>query len=296
MNQVNVDISHSGELLEITVSGTLSAETYDILGERLGAIIEEHAPVRILFVMSGFHGWTIPGMWKDLTFEVKHRHDIERVALVGDRPWQHGMAYLCRPLTGAELRYFDLARIGDARAWLSAGDSNDRIDEVPAEIESLLNRFASDDGRDRERARRELVRMGEQAVPALLYAARTGSWQVRYEATKALAEIDSASTIAPLVAALHAGEGIRWIAAERLAHLGRPAVEAILRELISHANSVGLCQGAHHALHDLDDAGLKELVAPVVTALGELDRVEAAPVAAYAALEGLDATVRPTRG
>lgn len=295
MTHFDVEINQHGSLLEITVSGTLTAETYDLLGERIGTIIHEHAPIRLLFIMTDFHGWTVPGMWKDLVFDIKHRHDIDRVALVGDRAWQHGMAFLCRPLLSAQLRYFDIDRIEDARTWLAEVDADEDYREVPPEIAHLLRRFASVDGQDREAARHEVARMGEAAVPALRRASRTGSWQVRWEATKALAEIDAESTIPPLVAALHDGEGIRWIAAERLKHLGRPAAEAVLRELVSHANSVGLCNGAHHMLNEVDDLELREMVAPVVVALGEIDRAEAAPVAAYTALQRLDELERVVR-
>jgi len=46
---------------------------------------------------------------KDIKFDIKHFADIERLAMVGDKKWQHGMATFCKPFTKATIRYFDHA-------------------------------------------------------------------------------------------------------------------------------------------------------------------------------------------
>lgn len=50
-----------------------------------------------------------------------------------------------------------------------------------------------------------------------------------------------------------------------------------------------LRHGAHHMLNEVDDPAIRKLVAPVVVALGGIDRAEAVPVAADAALHAKDA-------
>jgi hypothetical protein len=49
---------------------------------------------------------------------MKHFGDIERLAMVGETKWQHGMATFCKPFTKATIRYFDHAEAGAARKWL----------------------------------------------------------------------------------------------------------------------------------------------------------------------------------
>jgi hypothetical protein len=44
---------------------------------------------------------------------------IERVALVGDRKWEAGMAVFCKPFTTAKVRYFDAAKSNEAMAWIN---------------------------------------------------------------------------------------------------------------------------------------------------------------------------------
>jgi hypothetical protein len=45
---------------------------------------------------------------------------VARLAMVGDRIWEHGMNLFCRPFTCAEVRYFDCHDRDGARSWLRA--------------------------------------------------------------------------------------------------------------------------------------------------------------------------------
>jgi hypothetical protein len=69
--------------------------------------------------MTDFHGWEAAALWDDIKFDVQHFADIERLAMVGDRQWERGMAAFCRPFTTAAIRYFDAAHVDEARRWLN---------------------------------------------------------------------------------------------------------------------------------------------------------------------------------
>jgi len=68
--------------------------------------------------MTGLQGWDVGAAWEDTKFGIKHFADIERMAMVGDRKWQHGMAVLFKPFTKATIRYFDQPDAAEARKWL----------------------------------------------------------------------------------------------------------------------------------------------------------------------------------
>jgi hypothetical protein len=110
----------AGPILEVRASGTLTKEAYQLFGPAVDAQIKAHGKLRILFVMEDFHGWTAGAMWEDLKFDLKHWKDIERLALVGDKEWEKGMAAFCNPFTKATIRYFDAGQIDEARRWLEA--------------------------------------------------------------------------------------------------------------------------------------------------------------------------------
>jgi len=106
------------EIVEIQVTGKLTKEDYRRFVPRVDDVIRQHGKVRILFDMVDFHGWKAGALWEDVKFDYQHFSAIERLAIVGDKQWEKGMAVFCRPFTSAKIHYFDRSRIEEARAWL----------------------------------------------------------------------------------------------------------------------------------------------------------------------------------
>jgi hypothetical protein len=113
-----IETISTGRILEVRVTGKLTKESYQELVPAVDAQIKQYGKLRILFVMKDFHGWTAGAMWEDLKFDLKHWKDIERLAVVGDKKWEKGMASFCKPFTKAKIRYFDVVQLEEARAWL----------------------------------------------------------------------------------------------------------------------------------------------------------------------------------
>ncbi len=109
-----------GRVLEVRAKGKLTKELYQKFVPAVDAQIKQYGKLCILFVMEDFHGWTAGAMWQDLKFDLSHWKDIERLALVGDKKWEKGMAEFCKPFTKAKIRYFDIAQIDEARKWLES--------------------------------------------------------------------------------------------------------------------------------------------------------------------------------
>ncbi|MBI5723941.1 MAG: STAS/SEC14 domain-containing protein [Planctomycetes bacterium] len=107
-----------GKILEIHVSERLTKQDYEQFVPEVERLIKEHGTIRLLFDMHEFHGWSCGAMWADTKFAFRHFRDIERLAVVGEKKWQRGMATFCKPFTKAHVRYFDRGRIDEARAWL----------------------------------------------------------------------------------------------------------------------------------------------------------------------------------
>lgn len=112
-------IEHAGgRVLEVQVTGKLTKADYELFVPKVETLIKQHGKIRILLQMHDFHGWTPGAMWEDLKFDVHHFKDIERVALVGDKRWEQGMAIVCKPFTTASVRYFDRNDAMQAMLWL----------------------------------------------------------------------------------------------------------------------------------------------------------------------------------
>jgi hypothetical protein len=81
-------------------------------------LVRQHGKLRVLFDMTALQGWDTGAAWKDIKFDIKHFSDIERLAIIGETKWQHGMAIFFKPFTRATTRYFDHGDAGEARKWL----------------------------------------------------------------------------------------------------------------------------------------------------------------------------------
>ncbi|QDT15728.1 SpoIIAA family protein [Alienimonas californiensis] len=110
-----------GNVLEVRVSGTLSAEAYDRFVPQTEALIEKYGKVRMLVELRDFHGWDAGALWKDVKFDLKHFNDLERLAIVGDSKWEKGMSAFCKPFTTATVKYFDTSELAAAKAWIREG-------------------------------------------------------------------------------------------------------------------------------------------------------------------------------
>jgi hypothetical protein len=115
---IQLNEENGGKILVIHVNGKLVKEDYTDFVSEFERLIRQDGRLRMLFDIAGFHGWDAGAAWEDLKFDIKHFADIERMAMVGDKKWQHDMDVFFKPFTKATIRYFDHADAADARKWL----------------------------------------------------------------------------------------------------------------------------------------------------------------------------------
>jgi hypothetical protein len=111
---------NESRILEVLVTGKLSHEDYQSFVPAFEHLVAKQGKIRVLFEMVDFHGWSAGALWDDVKFDLSHFSDIERLALVGDKQWEHGMSAFCRPFTTASIRFFHVSAVQEARAWLEA--------------------------------------------------------------------------------------------------------------------------------------------------------------------------------
>ncbi|HVT30845.1 MAG TPA: STAS/SEC14 domain-containing protein [Lacipirellulaceae bacterium] len=121
---VEIHEAANDSYVEVSLSGKLTKDDYEHFVPVVEAAIEKHGKIRLVVALRDFHGWTAGALWEDMKFDWKHFSDIDRLALVGDKKWEAGMAVFCRPFTRAKIRYFDLADIADARQWMTTDSSS----------------------------------------------------------------------------------------------------------------------------------------------------------------------------
>ena len=120
---VEIHEEGEGKIFTIKLSGKLTKQDYEHFVPETERCIKQHGKLRMLVQMHDFHGWDMGALWEDIKFDVKHFRDIERLAFVGEKKWEAGMATFCKPFTHAKVRYFDVAQYDEAVTWLREGVS-----------------------------------------------------------------------------------------------------------------------------------------------------------------------------
>jgi hypothetical protein len=112
----------NGKILALNLSGKLVKADYEHFVPEFEGLVRQQGKPCVLLNLEDFHGWDLGALWDEIKFDVKHFADIERIAVVGDKKWQHGLATFFKPFTHATIQYFDHADTAAARKWL--GETN----------------------------------------------------------------------------------------------------------------------------------------------------------------------------
>jgi len=144
----------------------------------------------------------------------------------------------------------------------------DAPERVQERLDELLEQLGSEEGTVRHNARVALVTAGYVATPGLVAKLEHGNGHARWEAAKALTIVRDERAMHGLVSALTDEiPGVRWLAAEALATIGRGVLEPLLQGMLEHSHSPWFREGAHHVLTTVGRGDLRELVRPVLRAL-----------------------------
>ena len=101
------------------MSGRLHDDDYDRFVSMIERAITTERRTRLLLQFEDFYGWESHALWDDLTFEASHSHEVERIALVGERDWQDWMDKVRAPFHRADVRYFSAGDLDEARGWVN---------------------------------------------------------------------------------------------------------------------------------------------------------------------------------
>ena len=166
---------------------------------------------------------------------------------------------------------------------------SDPSNSDPQVISQLVSDLHGDDGVVRQKARHQLVQIGEPAVAAIAELHDSQQHIARWECAKTLAAIASPSSIDTLVKLLEdSDKGTAWDAAMGLIAIGKPAAAPVLHAIIARAKDHDILEAAHHVMHEMSKNVWGEPLHPVYKALHSSAPGVDGPVKAYEALKAFE--------
>lgn len=116
-----IETKDENGILHIQAKGELSEQGYDefvpvferVAGRKSGTV-----PM-LIELSADFSGWDITGLWRDLKFDIRHKDQFGRIAIVGDKKWEEWGTKLTNPLfPDTEMKFFEPAERDLAEAWV----------------------------------------------------------------------------------------------------------------------------------------------------------------------------------
>lgn len=110
-------------ILGVRFSAKLHPRDYrDVLAPRIDSLLERFTTLRVLILMDGhFEGWTLPAAWTNTTFDLKHRRDFDKIAMVGAPKWEEWCVRVpAAVVMNGKLRTYSRDRLNDAWDWIRA--------------------------------------------------------------------------------------------------------------------------------------------------------------------------------
>jgi len=121
---IKLHLEPGHKVVDIYVSGTLVKADFERFLPKVERLISENGKLHARFDVTDLRGWDAGALWEEIKFDINHLSDFERVAVIGDKKWEHAMTCLCRPFVRATLRYFDENQGEEALQWLNSPTIN----------------------------------------------------------------------------------------------------------------------------------------------------------------------------
>jgi hypothetical protein len=107
-------------VVTVRVSGRVKSPEWSAAQQAVGKLMQSDpsTPVSILVIAEGFQGWEGTD-WDDMSFQLEHDHQIDRMAIVAEKRWEDDvLMFSGKGLRRFPIRYFVPTELEQAREWL----------------------------------------------------------------------------------------------------------------------------------------------------------------------------------
>ncbi|MCB0164054.1 MAG: STAS/SEC14 domain-containing protein [Anaerolineae bacterium] len=119
---------NGGNLIGVKIDSMLTKKDYQKLIPLIEERIDKVDKLKLFIEFEEFDGIEPGALLEEFKFDAKHRHDFEKIAIVGHNRWQKWAAKLSEIFFDAEIKYFGDDEIQPAWRWLGAREKLRQFD------------------------------------------------------------------------------------------------------------------------------------------------------------------------
>ena len=121
---IDLNIKADSNLVEAKINGALRAEDWETASPLIDKQIDIYGSVRLRLDATDFGGWNDMDAAKAHFQFVKAHHDnVDRIALIANKHWQHWLAGTANIFVNAQIKAFDEQQQKQAGDWLDGKES-----------------------------------------------------------------------------------------------------------------------------------------------------------------------------
>ncbi len=109
-----------GNILVVKATEKLTARDYEeVFILKINQLIELYRKVRVVVLLAeDFSGWEIGAAWDDAVFGIQHRHDFEKMAVVGGSKWVQWATKISFNFMDGQVAIYDIPEFQSAVDWV----------------------------------------------------------------------------------------------------------------------------------------------------------------------------------
>ncbi|HKI69438.1 MAG TPA: STAS/SEC14 domain-containing protein [Verrucomicrobiae bacterium] len=108
-------------VITIKVSGQLTHPELAASQQAAGEILDRLGKGRLLIVTEDFQGMVKRGDWEDVSFQMQHDAQIERIAIVSEKRWaETALLFTGKGIRKMAIEHFEPSQLDQARTWAGA--------------------------------------------------------------------------------------------------------------------------------------------------------------------------------
>lgn len=108
------------KVIGVKIDSKLTKEDYQRLIPLIETRLDKVGKLKLFMQFEEFDGIEPGALLEEMKFDAKHRHDFEKIAIVGHKRWHQWAAKLSEIFFDAEIKYFGADEVQPAWRWLGA--------------------------------------------------------------------------------------------------------------------------------------------------------------------------------